>query len=212
MRALTPEIVAALRSGEIRPFLLYLMTIDGTDYAFTDCDIPLVSDSIRYEPRGIDGGVISYGGGQIVDQVNIELDNFDNYLTPAFVGGTPQGSSVSIDLALLDSDNSIISNPVTLFMGEVGQWDINTEGVLSVTITNQFAQWSQTTLGLHSASCRYQIFKGDYCQYSGAETHCDRTYTRCAALGNTANFGGYRWLPSIMDAQVWWGREQGGGE
>ena len=209
MRALTPDIVAALKAGEMRVFLLYLMTIDGTDYAFTDCDIALVSDSIRYEPRGIDGGTISYGGGSIVDQVNIELDNLDDYLTPAFVGGTPQGSSVTMALAILDSDYAFVDDPVTLFMGTVGQWDINTEGVLSVTVTNKFAQWSQGTLGLHSASCRYQIFAGEYCKYSGSATQCDRTYTRCAALGNTANFGGFRWLPSIMDAQIWWGREQG---
>ena len=209
MRALTAEIITALKSGELRPFLLFLMTIDGTVHAFTDCDIPLYYGAVLYQPRGFDGSPVAYGGSQIVDQITMEMDNLDNLLTPAFVGGTPQGSPVSIALALLDSNNTIIPDPITLFAGSLGAWNIDTEGVLSITITNQFAQWNQTTLSLHSASCRYQVFKGAYCQYAGVETTCDKTYTRCVALGNQINFGGFRWLPSIMDSTIWWGRVQG---
>jgi len=38
--------------------------------------------------------------------------------------------------------------------------------------------------------CRYDVFGGDRCQYAGAETSCNRTITRCRALGNSNHFGG----------------------
>ena len=38
--------------------------------------------------------------------------------------------------------------------------------------------------------CRYDIFKGDRCQYAGAETTCDRTIARGRALNNSNHFGG----------------------
>jgi phage-related protein len=43
--------------------------------------------------------------------------------------------------------------------------------------------------------CRYGThhggFKGPYCGYTGAETSCNRTFTRCQELLNTAKFGGF---------------------
>ncbi len=38
--------------------------------------------------------------------------------------------------------------------------------------------------------CRYR-FKDTRCGYSGAETACDKTLTRCRALGNSTRFGGF---------------------
>lgn len=40
-------------------------------------------------------------------------------------------------------------------------------------------------------------------------TECDRSYSRCSYLNNTANFSGARWLPSILDKTIWWGRNFG---
>ena len=39
--------------------------------------------------------------------------------------------------------------------------------------------------------CRYQIFKGALCGYSGSETECNRTFTRCRELHNQHRFGGF---------------------
>jgi len=38
--------------------------------------------------------------------------------------------------------------------------------------------------------CRYDIFKGTRCQYTGAETSCNRTLTRCKEFNNSNHFGG----------------------
>lgn len=34
-------------------------------------------------------------------------------------------------------------------------------------------------------------FKGSRCKYSGAQTECNKTLTRCRELGNSVNFGGF---------------------
>ena len=210
MRLFTPAIMTALRSGEQRAFVLFLMVIDGVDYGYTDCDVPLVYDSVTYEPRGLMGSVISYGNGHIVDQCSFDIDNLDDRLTPAFVGGTPQGSPVFIRMVRLDQAYTIIPDPALLFEGEIGPWDKPRDlKSIAITVTNDLSRWNQTTMALHSASCRWKVFGGEECGYAGVENWCDRTYSRCEALGNTDDFGGFRWLPSIMDIQIWWGRVQG---
>jgi hypothetical protein len=97
-----------------------------------------------------------------------------------------------------------LGDPVTLFQGTIDGWDLDEEKV-SLTVASELVQWSQRTLAKHSSSCRWKKFKGTECTYAGAEAWCDRTYTRCAALSNQANFGGFRWLPSIIDKEIWWG-------
>jgi len=107
------------------------------------------------------------------------------------------------EIAALANENAMPA--ITIFEGNLGNWWLDEEKI-SFTVTNQFSQWNQTTLNRHSPSCRWKKFKGIECGYEGSETWCNRTYARCQALDNTANFGGYRWLPSIVDKNVWWGQ------
>ena len=68
--------------------------------------------------------------------------------------------------------------------------------------------WAHFTLGaenfflnrfpLHAYSkniCRYKVFKGTACGYSGSETTCNRTFARCVELGNQLRFGNCPGLP-----------------
>lgn len=50
------------------------------------------------------------------------------------------------------------------------------------------------------AHCRYKEFKGTYCQYSGSETDCDRTFEDCRSKGNESRFGGF---PGIGVRSYW---------
>lgn len=38
-------------------------------------------------------------------------------------------------------------------------------------------------------------------------TWCDQSYDRCVILGNTTNFGGFRWLPGLATKSIVWGRK-----
>jgi phage-related protein len=57
------------------------------------------------------------------------------------------------------------------------------------------------------SSCPW-VFKGTECAYSGGESTCDQTYERCRFLSNTDNFGGDRFINSLMQKEIWWGRTQ----
>lgn len=77
------------------------------------------------------------------------------------------------------------------------------EAVLYLKQPKVTSQWATFTLGAINTflrrfpngrmlrnACQYARFKGDRCGYSGSETVCNRSLTRCRELGNSARFGG----------------------
>lgn len=215
MRTINQSILDELAAQELRPFILIHMDIDGTDYRYTDCDVALVSGGNRFDPHPFSLEPVRYSIGHVVDLAKCSFSNLGDTFTAEFVGGDPRGSDVTFQFVALDADYQIIVGALTFFMGEIDGWSLDEEA-LPIIVSNQFSQWSQRTLSRQSASCRWKKFKGDDadspCMYAGGESWCDRTYARCTALSNTANFGGQRWLPSIMDREIWWGRTQAGVE
>jgi hypothetical protein len=225
MRDIDSTVIEQLQAEELRPFILVDMNIEGTHYRYTDCDVPISYGGNLYDPLGFQINPIQYSTSRIVDQVEVEIDNLNSVMTSLFVGGTPQGSTVVVKLVVYTLSASVIwasgivwqagiqwmpsllqeAGSVTLFEGEIDSWTLDEER-LRMTVTSIFSRWSQRTLSRHSASCRWKKFKGTECGYSGTAEWCDRTYARCQALGNTANFGGFRFLPSIIGREIWWGR------
>ena len=144
----------------------------------------------------------------VVDSVVVRVENAEIPLASVFLDSTPQGSDVIVGLVLLDSDHLLIGateESVVLFSGIIDAWKLN-DIDLEMTVASIFVVWSQVTLYRHPPGCRWRVFGGTECKYAGDENECDRTYVRCAELNNTDNFGGFRWLPSIEKAEIWWGR------
>jgi hypothetical protein len=205
MRTINASIISELQAEELRPFLLLAMTIDSTTYRYTDCDVPIHLTN-TYNPLGFKFSNVKYSLSNVVDKVDIEVDNIDSVQTALFVDGTPQGGAVVLSGVYLDADLKIVNaEAVTLFEGEIDSWNLS-ESSLRVTVTSIFYNWNQRTLSKHSPSCRWKEFKSTECDYAGGQTWCDRTYDRCIVLANTTNYGGFRWLPSIVDKEIWWGR------
>jgi phage-related protein len=44
---------------------------------------------------------------------------------------------------------------------------------------------------MYKNRCRYREFKGDRCGYTGVETTCDRSLSRCRELSNSERYGGF---------------------
>lgn len=76
----------------------------------------------------------------------------------------------------------------------------------NLQITNESAKMDiETPLGgytyntpcmKYKATCNVRKFKDCRCGYTGDETTCDRTYTRCKELGNNKRFQGFISLPA----------------
>lgn len=207
MRDVNATVLTQLQAEEFTPFVLLHMTIAEKVWRFTDCDVPINIGGDSYKPRDFKVGSLHYSMTNVVDKLDVEIDDNDSLLKALFVGETPQGSAVILYLVLLDADNNVYmgtAGRINLFEGELDAWGLNEERI-KITITSGFVKWNQRTLSPHSPSCRWKIFKGIECQYSGTETWCDRTYERCSQLVNTDNFGGFRFLPSLEDAIIYWG-------
>lgn len=209
MRTIDPLILEQLEGKELRTCGLFHTEIDGTSFDYTDYQIPVFESSRLYTPRPLKIDAINYSTKNIVDQVKVQIGNADRMMSDSFTGGTPQGSDVEMKLAILNSNHQVITgSAMVLFIGTLDSWGLS-EDKISITATNEFSQWTRKTFAKHSATCRWKVFKGTECTYSGGEDWCDRSYARCASLGNTNNFGGFRWLPSTMEREIWWGRVQG---
>ena len=205
MRSINAEIVAQLESGQIKPYLLLSIDLD-VECLFTTCMVPIALSGDLYQPRSFEVQNIRYSTAQVVDKATITLDNLDDFVTTAFVGGDPQGASVVLSLVVLDDDNQPIGGDSTaLFYGEVDDWKLQ-DGELSFGVVNAYARWPKKKTSRHPSSCRWGAFKDGDCKYAGADATCGRSYSDCIAKGNQANFGGFRWLPSIEGKEVWWGK------
>lgn len=205
MRNIHADILTQLAARELRPFWLLAMAL-GSTVRYTDCDVAIATGGNKFSPRGFSHDGVRYSLGKIVDSISVEFNNVDQTLSSSFIGGDPQGSVVTLQEVVLNSSYAIVQTPVTWFTGTIDDWDAEEDGIRVNVVGPNYA-WSKRTAGLHPSSCRWTVFKGTQCLYAGAQTACDRSYTRCAALTNTANFGGFRWLASIQDKEIVWGRK-----
>lgn len=96
---------------------------------------------------------------------------------------------------------TISGTTYTCKLDHVGDTSTNKPGVGSI--------WS--TYWDVSGSGGTTWYEGDWylsgtCKYAGGEAWCDRSWERCLALSNTAQFDGCRWLPAIQGKEILWGR------
>lgn len=206
-RTISSGIMEQFEAGELFPVFLFSFSDGGTTYRYTTLDVPFYTSTATcsgtYSPRGLKFDSVTYSIGNIVDQAILRLDNVDQVMTSIFVDGTSQGEDADIYVAVLTNSGTEIGI-VNFFSGQVDAWELD-EDEVRITISTEFAKWSQKSAAFHSPSCRWKVFKGTECQYAGAETWCDRTYARCEALVNTDNFGGFRWLPDLENREIRWG-------
>lgn len=210
-RSIDSTITQQLSGNELHPFHLVDFTVGSTTYRYTDFQIPLYVDTIPTSGT-FNSWSWSFGGthhsiDSIVDDVEVTLLNLNNIFTTLFIESTVQGAELNLWSGVVDTDGNIIGTPYRIFTGEIDEWNLS-EDEITITVVSELYQWSQSTIKRHSPSCRWRKFKGDYCRYAGAATWCDRSYNRCEALDNVANFGGFRWLAKLEDAEIWWGRER----
>jgi len=201
------------------PITNFAPSDSGAGAAFEDGDIDFIDEDVEFaggilfgtsqeiwKPCGFSYQPVSYSMDNVVDQLILTVDNLDQELTPDFVGGTAQRSDVILRSVVLNAADEPLG-AVTIFQGVIDSWNMPNDWI-EITVASELVQWNQRTLAIHSPSCRWDDFKGTECAYTGTGTWCDRTYARCGSLGNAENFGGCRWLPSIEDKEIWWGKER----
>jgi len=207
-RNLSQTTIDELSGLEMFPFYALDFTDGTTDYKYTTLDVPQTltvsgGPSGTYQSRGFEFDSINYTLSNVMDDCSIKIDNIDSVLTSIFVGGNVEEKTASVYVGVMSPSGGVLGT-VLLFTGEVDSFEV-TETEVRLVIGSIFTRWGHESYSQHPSSCRWKVLGGTECAYSGTETLCDRSYVRCTTLGNTANFGGFKWLPSIENKKFPWG-------
>lgn len=202
MRTINAELLNKLRSSEYRVAILVVLQVGGSTKRYTTWSDDIWLDGERYYPRGMRVGTISYGSANIVSSVSLDFDDVNRELL-ILLGEVGVGDyPITIMMAALDEHGEVVTNgEATIFSGTFSQWTYRPKNV-SIKAVSIFSKFNRTTTRVFSSSCSIKVFKGSQCNYAGAETICDRTYTQCDAFGNTENFQGFRWLPDLLNKRL----------
>ncbi len=115
-----------------------------------------------------------------------------------------RGTNVFMSNVFLDDNNQVIAGPREMFRGFIDDWNLEQPDI-DITFANAFIHWNKRVLRKPGPSCAWP-FKLTECAYAGGETWCNQSYVRCIQLANTDQFGGSRFLPSLVAKKIWWGR------
>lgn len=200
MKTLNPVLKAALESEEIIPAVLLVLGSSGGTLRFTTWGTSLLFGGNLYLSRAFNISALPAAATNIVDNATITVDDVDRAILATLEGSAIEGYSVDIIYAVLTNEYKVLSS-INMFSGYLSQWDYS-PGECRLVASSIFVKWARVTTAKITGSCRWRIFKGDECKYSGSQTECDRRYTTCENYQNEGNFGGFRWLPSMISKKI----------
>ena len=201
MRSLPVAFKSALESQEYIQAILITMTVVETTVNITSWNSPIIYGSVTYLPRGFDMHPVNYGSTTVVDDITVDIDDTDRGMYETLGEHDSGEYPIRFRWVILDNIGKVIAS-IIIFSGTIDHWYYE-PGRMSVTAASIFNRWAQETSALYSESCRWKVFKGTECKYTGSNSSCDRTYDECDnSHGNAANFGGFRWLPSLVNKKV----------
>jgi hypothetical protein len=119
-----------------------------------------------------------------------------------------RAKTVIIRLAVLDTVPQVIGTTV-LFSGLVDSVRVNKKTARFQFFNHMILWKKKIPRRNHNVLCQWTFKDANTCRYSGsAYTTCDRSWDDCSARQNTVNFGGFRYVNSLVDRQIWWGSKQ----
>jgi hypothetical protein len=200
MKPLGAVFKAALESQEYRQTAFVSMTVGGTDFNFCLWSSSIYYNNVLYSSRAMSLGDFSSSAAAVTETVVLDIDDVDRLLYSTFGGIDLDSAPIRITWVILD-DVSKVLDTLVIFSGFIDEWNYRT-GAISLTCTGIVSQWARVTTRQYSESCRWREFKGTECAYSGSGVDCDRTYSQCEAYENEVNFGGFPWLPSMVNKRL----------
>lgn len=232
MRTFDPAIILELAKETFKFFILVELEL-STTVRYVNADVDLYIGGYKYQSADFTFDKIDTSGTMSVDTVSLSFNNADLVMSAVVLSEDILGKRSRIsficiddyrdgDPFMLDEVGAIITDEdgeeieedkiewfdiiasEYLFYGFLSDWDID-EGRVIIETKTELILWRKETLRTCQSSCRWP-FKGDECGYSGVEIWCDQSYERCDVLNNSDNFGGFRFLPDIMEKDIWWGR------
>lgn len=193
-----------LAGNEHWPIRLY--KIDNvTPLYYTESDTQVSWNGQTWSPKGITYSKAELKLGFEAASHTVSVDNIDDSMIAWALANDPTGYDISVykgfstgtkdgsgNLLLIDNWAGL------LFVGRI----------ISTSVADEMEFETRSEMDLHKQRgprvsqhtlCRFQGqdgFKGPNCGYTGSETECNYTLTRCRELNNVARFGGFPDLSS----------------
>jgi len=168
-------------------------------------EMNIVYSGNTYYSRGIEFDAAQYSLLPKVDNLTFEIDNVGLEISALVMNQETRGKQCIIYRAAFDDDLQVIGI-APLFIGYLDKIEIDHQRG-RFEVYNQFIKWNTLTpRRKHSATCHWVFKDTETCRYAGGQTWCDHSWDRCVALANTQYFSGDRWLPSLVDGNIKWGR------
>lgn len=110
-------------------------------------------------------------------------------------GDVLTNTACKVEEVIFDGDTTtIVGNPMLVFEGLINNLQLSAYGC-AFSVERVLYSYSTVSPNMtYDVNCQFK-FKDGRCQYSGSETKCNKTLSRCQALGNVTRFGGY---PSVV--------------
>lgn len=193
----TQNPLSELEKDEIIPRKLLKIELDGGSVYILDNETleSLDFNSETYLGAPLSHGEIKNDDNSAVNKLEIELSNVSLAIS-GIIGN--RGDVITNSFAVLTlvflnvNTNELISGlQKILYSGRCNNLALNFEKA-TVDIETELGGYEKTAPVIkYRPNCQVRRFKDCRCGYSGSESFCDRTFARCAQLGNTLNFRGF---------------------
>ena len=205
MRNFDANISAEINKENFTYFFMIELQLAST-YRFNDSDVPIYNSGNLFSPRSFNFGDLRGSTSLAVENIDVEIDDADQVIGSVILNEDARNKTAILYFGVIDSGSTVRSREI--IRGIIGGWEMYDDSTVKITITNDLVLWNKKCLRPQSSSCPW-AFKGTECAYSGSETWCDQSYDRCSILSNTAYFGGDRFMPALVEKEIWWGRTRG---
>jgi len=203
MKSFDPNIVLELAKEGQRFFFLIALELDSGTYRYNNSDMDLWVDGNKYLSTDFAFDKMDQSADMGVDSITLRFNSADQVINAIILSEDILGKTALFSFICLDDGRAVIASE-DLFRGLLSNWKIGDADSM-IEIKTELVLWRKETLRTCQSSCRWE-FKGTECTYAGDVTWCDQSYEHCRDLANTSNFGGFRFLPDIMEKEIWWGR------
>ena len=201
-----PEYISDHKSDAARMVFKLVRVALPVPQCMTTADIPISYGGETYLPTaGLKvGGVRSSEVDQAAVAANITIGNADGRWGEMWASLSPadRHPEITVEDAWVDPAEPWLGprGVRTLLAGVV---ESSTWGASDITLTigpSRDLRSETVPFRDMSTRCTVRRFRGAQCGYAGPASACDRAYPTCVALGNSARFGGLRYLPQQSPA------------
>jgi len=177
------------------PIVLYEINVTGDTWLYlAEYDEDVVFDGQTYTSFPLTSESISENAGGVIDSVVIRAANVNREMQVYIENNDAfRGQKVVVKLVwadYLDDPNAYVEDE--FFVDKV----VADENVVEFTLTSKFDVLDiELPLRKYNRHFCSWVFKSSECGYSGLETVCNHTLTRCKELGNVRRYGSFPSIP-----------------